>query len=103
MADITDPIAVDFVKDRLRRRAETIRALLALMDDDKALWNQISGLIANTADDTIIDGIDDAQGLTGADVHTFMARVDQLRGVLNADFAMDIVHKACVRDLEVTL
>ena len=101
---ITDPQAIVFVNTHIRPRCEQIRALLYLMQDDTAKWNSgISALIPNSDSEELEDGRE-GQGvgrLDGADINNVMARIGQLLAVLEADYAMDVINLACVRELRV--
>jgi hypothetical protein len=104
MALITDARAVAFVKEKIRRRAEMMRALKVILEDDAACWNNgISAMIPNTAEDTMYDGRDEASVLTGADVWNCVTRGNQLLAVLQSQYAMDVIYKACMRNLELAL
>jgi hypothetical protein len=65
--------------------------------------NLISSLVTSSVEETIYDERDYVNILTGADVYTLMNRINELLAVLQAQYAMDVVNKACVRSLEVTL
>jgi hypothetical protein len=103
MADITNAEAVQYVNDRLHRRSEQIRAMLFILQDDRAKWN--GGISANIPNDTsVVDDGREAEGvtrLTGADVNLIMARCASLLAVLEAQYAMDCIYKACVRAVDV--
>lgn len=95
---------VAFVREALRRRAEIIRALKVLMEDDLTRWNQgISALVQNSAEETIFEDRDYVQPLTGEDCYTIMNREWQLLQVLQQANWMDVINKACIRSLEVSL
>jgi hypothetical protein len=106
MSDVTNPLIVSFVNERVRPNAERVRALLYTLDDLRAMWTNGDFMAAKAehdSGDVIIDGHDDAPPLTIGDLGTFVNRMYQLQAVLEAANAMDVVHGACVRPIEITL
>jgi hypothetical protein len=107
MADITDPVVIAFLSERVRPRAEQIRALLHLLQDDRDEWlaEGIGALVPDTSD--IIQDGRAAEGvaqLTGAELRLIViSRYGELLTTLEAAGAMDPIIKACVRALAVTL
>ena len=99
-----NPQAIRFVNQRARVRAEDLRRLYYLLSDDLAQWNSGINLeIANNSEVDIEDGRanEGVSRLTGEDVHTLMARLLAVLNVLDAAYAMDVVTKACVRELDI--
>jgi hypothetical protein len=90
----------------VRPRAEQIRALLHLLQDDRAEWlaEGIGALVPDTGD--IIEDGRAAEGvaqLTGAEFRDIVIdRYAELLTILEAAGAMDPIIKACVRPLSVT-
>lgn len=107
MAEITDPIVIAYLNERVRPRAEQIRALLHRLQDDRAEWlaENIGSLVPDTAD--IIQDGRAAEGvaqLTGAEFRTIVVdRYGELLNILEATGAMAPIQKACVRSLTVTV
>lgn len=93
--------AVAFVDERIRPRCEQIRALLHQMQDDRHTWNVVMSSIIPNTDEAIQSGT--PRKLKGQDIYNIMTRLNELLGVLEAQWAMDIVEKACVRPLGVTI
>lgn len=107
MADITDPVVLAFLRNRVRPRAEQIRALLHLLQDDRDefLAENIGVLVPD--DDSVIQDGRAAEGvaqLTGAEFRQIVIdRYGELLTVLEAAGVMAPIIKACVRVLSVTL
>ena len=101
MADITDPAVIAFVAERKRIRAELIRDLKEILEDDASEYNgTISALLAGYAnEDTVTDQNAGAKPVTKADILTAQTRDGQLLAVLQAAFAMDVYHKFTIRPL----
>jgi len=99
MADITDPAVIAYVEQRKRIRAERIRDLLDLLEDDKAEYNgTISALLAPYANEDVVDDQNrPSKPVTKADILTEYSRGDQLLAVLQADFAMDVYQAFWIR------
>ena len=94
---------VAFVRERLRRRSEIIRALKVLVEDDNNEWAIVRSLVQNDTNETIFDDRDYINVLTGQDVYMYDYWVNQLLAVLQQQYAMDVFNKACIRGLDVTL
>jgi hypothetical protein len=104
---MNDPLAIRFVNERVRPRCEMIRALKILLEDDLEQWfnNEINTTIPNdsSGECTIEDGRQ-SQGVSLLycdEIHTIMARLSEVLEPLQAANAMDLIHKACVRNLSV--
>lgn len=99
MADITDPGVVLAVEQRFRIRAETIRDLLDLLQDDHLeYWQTISGILGSHDPADEVDDQNRAhKPVTKADIVTFKAREDALLAVLEAASAMDVVQRFVIR------
>jgi hypothetical protein len=107
MAEIVNPIVNAYLNNRVRPRAEQIRALLHRLQDDRdeLLAEGILSLVPDT-DDIIQDGRagEGVAQLTGAEFRLIVTgRYNELLASLEAAGAMDPIHKACVRPLEITL
>ena len=107
MAEITDPVVLAFLRDRVRPRAEQIRALLHLLQDDRAefLAESILGRVPAGSDiiqdDRLAEGI---PPMTADEFRTLAVnRYGELLAVLEAAGAMVPIDKACVRPLAVSL
>lgn len=104
---ITNPVVIAFLNNRVRPRAEQIRALLHLLQDDRDefLAEGIGSLVPD--DDSVIADGREAEGvaqLTGAEFRDVVIdRYGELLAILEAAGAMEPIIKACVRALEVTL
>ena len=102
-----NPIALKYLAERVRPRAEQIRALLHLLQNDRAAWlaKGIGALVPD--DDSIIDDGRAAEGvdqLTGEEFRDIvMDRYGELLASLESAGAMEPIEKACVRSLQVTL
>lgn len=99
MADITDPGVVLAVEQRFRIRAETIRDLLDLLQDDHLeYWQTINDIIAGHDDADEVDDQNRAQKpVTKADIVTLKAREDGILAVLEAANAMEVVSRFVIR------
>jgi hypothetical protein len=97
MAEITDPIAVEFVDQYIRPLCELARAYKVRVEDMELRWfDGINTLIPNTADDTISrDGL---PTLTGSDVNNMVSNLLAAEGQV----IRDVIDKACVRPIELT-
>lgn len=107
MPDITNPVVLRFLAERVRPRAEQIRALLHLLQDDRAeyLAENIAALVPNDAS-AIVDGRagEGVAQLTGAEFHEIVVvRYAELLAALEGVGAMAAVQRAAVRSLQVTL
>lgn len=99
MARATDAQVQQFVNERLRPRAEQIRALLLAMEDD---ISAIGDVYAHVADNpTWEDSRTDAPPylLTPADVLAWNTFIAQTVAAMNANAQLPVVLKGCVRGL----
>jgi len=105
MPEITDPVVVAYLNNRVRPRAEQIRSLLHMLQDDRAEWlaEGIGALVPDTSD--IIEDGRGAEGvaqLTGAEFRTIVInRCGELLAILEGAGATEFIDKACVRPLQV--
>jgi hypothetical protein len=107
MPDITNPIVISYLNNRVRPRAEQIRALLHLLQDDRAEFLAAGiGVLVPDDGSIIQDGRADegVSQLTGAQFREIvLGRYNELLTSLEAAGAMTAVELACVRPLQVTL
>lgn len=99
-----DPQIVTFFNEHLRPRAEMIRAMNALIEDDINTWDVRIASLLPTKDDVILEDGRDAEGvsrLTVSDVNTFMTILKDMQAVLIKLGSQDAIRKPCVRPLEV--
>ena len=102
MADITNPEAVLFCNQSLRPMANRVRDLFFLLEAEQAAFNLVADKFPNNG--SIVQDGREAAGisrLTGTDVNNFQNRVNQLFAVLDAAYAMDVVHKATDRAFQI--
>lgn len=94
----TDPQVQQFVNERLRPRAEQIRALLLAMEDDRAAFDDIYAALtapAPTWDDERADG--PPHLLTGNDVLALNTFLYDTITAMRGNAQLPVVLKACVR------
>lgn len=86
-----------FVNDRVRPRAEQVRALLLAMEDDRAAFDDIYAALTDkpTWTDTRSDG--PPHMLTADDVLAWNTFLFNAISAMRADAQLPIVLKACVR------
>ena len=100
MPEATDQQVQQFVNERLRPRAEQIRALLAAMKDDRAAFDDVYAALTvqNPAwSDDRTDG--PPHLLTPSDVLAMNTFFYNTITAWEADAQLPIVQKACVRPL----
>ena len=103
---ITDPQVIKFVNERIRVRAEQLRALKVLMDDDVEKW--VSGVDVLTPDDPL-EVVEDGRAeagvapLSGQDVNRIVVKFNDLKTELEAVGVSAMLEKASVRPLDVSL
>lgn len=102
---ITNPEAIVYVNEVVRPLAEKFRDLKAEVDVALVEWhNTISQNVANDAGESLDDGRD-AEGvsrLTGADINSFMARVQDFQTDMNVAGVANVIEKPTVRRLRLT-
>jgi hypothetical protein len=100
---MNEPEVIRFVNERLRPRAEQLRALIARIDDDLATWTgQIAARVPN--DGTVLEDGRAEEGvsrLTGADLHAEIGILTQLKTRFDANGVRAVIGKACVRAPEI--
>jgi hypothetical protein len=108
MAKATDLQVQQAVDQRLRVRAEQIRALVAALDDDYMALPDVTEATTAVANPlytpTWIDGRQDGPPhlMTAAEVAGYRAFCLRISNLLKADAAYPTVAKACVRPVELT-
>lgn len=103
MADITDPVALEFLKNTVRPLCQKLRALDAEMQAAVTTWNLIRTPVTNTTD-TVVDGrqAEGVSQLTGADLHNVMSTiVPALLAVMATGNYRLYTAKPCVRPMQV--
>lgn len=104
---MNDPEAIRFINEHIRPRCEMLRDLKILMEYDLEKWydNSLNTTIPNDDQDPVEDGraSEGVSQLTCADIHTIMSRISEVLTPLQAAGAMDVVNKACVRTLSLSL
>lgn len=101
---MNDPQITKFLNDHVRPRAELIRALNALIEDDLNTWGSVIAPLLQKSGSEIIDDGRDAEGvsrLTGDDVTAFIALLTDMQGILLKLGSQDAMRKPCVRPLEI--
>lgn len=85
MAALTDPIALAFIDSRIRPRSEQLRAVAALLNDDKTAWLAGAGsLIPNDAGTTIENRTSEGIAtVTGADINAIAGQFNNIITVLD--------------------
>lgn len=99
---ITDPNAIEFT-NTLRAKAEQIRKAKYEFNALIAEWyGGMNDYFPNETDNMIEDGRDTETQLSGADANSIMTRMIGMHAVVDTDEEMVVIHKACVRTLEVS-
>lgn len=98
---IIDDQAIEF-SNTMRAKAELMRKVKYEFDAIIAEWfGGVNALFPNESDNMIEDGRNTETSLSGADMNSLITRMISFQSVLDADSEMLVVHKACVRTLEV--
>jgi len=90
-----------FIQDYVRPIAEHLRAIGVFMREAKAEYLQLSTPIPN--DTKVLDAgrVDQGvPGLKGTEITVFIQQIVAVLAVLDAEGAMDVIRKPCVRPLE---
>lgn len=99
---ITDEQAIEFA-NTLRAKAELMRKVKYEFDAIISEWNGgVNDLFPNETDNEIEDGRTTESTLTGADANSLITRMISISAILDTSAEMLVVHKACVRTLEVS-
>lgn len=98
---ISDPRVVAFLNDRARPRAEAIRDLFAMMDDDAKKWAELADSVPNDDKEIIEDGRDrdGVSRISGADLVLFQAVCEKMNSAVNELSELPVITKICVRPL----
>lgn len=104
MAFINREVIISLVENRMRPRAEAIRALLTLIQNDKAeYWQNVADDMADFLDDDVVNDQNRRfHPVTKADVLAMETRIEAIVALLEAPGAMDVIHKLSVRPPQVS-
>lgn len=100
---INDPSAIAFLNGRVRRRAEAVRALKALIDSDRMAYDGGMGsFFYGHGNEAIVDPAHpEAQALVGNDVLFFNDAIYyQLKALLDQPGIEGNLEKLCIRSLD---
>lgn len=100
---INDPSAIAFLNQRIRRRAEALRAIKAMIDSDRVAYDGGMGdFFYGHGDEAIVDDAHrEARSLVGNDVLFFNDLVNyQLKALLDSPGVAENIEKFCIRALD---
>lgn len=93
--------AIEF-SNKLRAKAELMRKCKYEFDAMISEWNAgMNAYFANDTNEMIEDGRETETQLSGADANSLITRMMAVQDVFDTEAEMVVIHKACVRTLEV--